>query len=360
MISHLDHLVLTTANEIACIDFYTRVLGMALETFIGGTPPVERKAFRFGDQKINLHVRGKELEPKAHAPTPGSLDLCFISTLPLEAVVGRVRGCQWPIIEGPVLRTGATGRIRSIYLRDPDSNLIEIAELLVVTTQRDDDAAAAFASPPCFLHEVDPAYSGLAPPADLPAWSDIQQWRAAERARLLTARLAMPPSVRRAKDAAIAAHLEAILGDVAGLVVSAYQAIDGEPDLCQLLERLVASGARTALPVVVAPDRPLAFRYWAPGESLHRGVRGIPIPRPDAEAVVPDILIVPVVGFDSACHRLGHGGGFFDRTLAAMLHQPRIIGVGYAQAAIATIHPQPHDIPMHVVVTEHGSLGRGD
>jgi 5,10-methenyltetrahydrofolate synthetase len=229
-----------------------------------------------------------------------------------------------------------------------------------VTTQRDDDVAAAFASPPCLLHEVDPAYSGLAPTASLQAWANIQCWRESERARLLAARLAIPPPVRRAKDVAIAANLEAILGDVGGRIVSAYQAIDGEPELDQLLGRLVASGARTALPVVVAPDRPLAFRYWAPGESLHRGVRGIPIPRPDAEAAVPDILIVPVVGFDSACHRLGHGGGFFDRTLAAMLHQPRIIGVGYAQAAIATIHPQPHDIPMHVVVTEHGSLGRGD
>ena len=128
MISHLDHLVLTTANEIACIDFYTRVMGMALETFIGGTPPVERKAFRFGDQKINLHVKGKEFEPKAKTPTPGALDLCFISTLPLVEAIGRLQECQWPIIEGPVIRTGATGRILSIYVRDPDGNLIEISE----------------------------------------------------------------------------------------------------------------------------------------------------------------------------------------------------------------------------------------
>ncbi|HNC53258.1 MAG TPA: VOC family protein [Accumulibacter sp.] len=130
MISHLDHLVLTTANEAACVDFYTRILGMTLETFIGGTPPVERKAFKFGVQKINLHIKGKEFEPKAHDPTPGSLDLCFISTLPLQAVVDRMRECRWPIIEGPVMRTGATGRIRSIYLRDPVGNLIEISEFV--------------------------------------------------------------------------------------------------------------------------------------------------------------------------------------------------------------------------------------
>ena len=78
MIDHLDHLVLTTAKEAECIDFYTRVLGMKLESFVGGTPPVERKAFKFGNQKINLHIKGKEFEPKADIPTPGSLDLVFL------------------------------------------------------------------------------------------------------------------------------------------------------------------------------------------------------------------------------------------------------------------------------------------
>jgi catechol 2,3-dioxygenase-like lactoylglutathione lyase family enzyme len=128
MIRHLDHLVLTTANEAACIDFYTRVMGMTLETFVGGTPPVERKAFKFGIQKINLHIKGREFEPKAQIPTPGALDLCFLSTVPLADVITRMRECGWPIIEGPVMRTGATGPIRSIYLRDPDNNLIEISE----------------------------------------------------------------------------------------------------------------------------------------------------------------------------------------------------------------------------------------
>jgi 5,10-methenyltetrahydrofolate synthetase len=227
---------------------------------------------------------------------------------------------------------------------------------LDVTAHKDDDASAAFASPPCFVHEVDPEYSGLETSASPMDWSDVQRWREAERARLLAARLAIPPAARRAKDLAIAANLEAILGDVGGRVVSAYQATDGEPELDQLLGRLVASGARTALPVVVAAGRSLLFRAWTPGEPLERGIRGIPVPRSDAETLVPDILIVPVVGFDSACHRLGHGGGFFDRTLAAMRHRPRVIGIGYAQAAIATIHPQPHDIPMDTVVTELGSL----
>lgn len=128
MISHLDHLVLTTSDEAACVDFYTRVLGMALETFTGGTPPVERKAFKFGSQKINLHVKGREFEPKAHLPVPGALDLCFLAGVPLAEVITRLERERWPVIEGPVLRTGATQKIRSVYVRDPDLNLIEISE----------------------------------------------------------------------------------------------------------------------------------------------------------------------------------------------------------------------------------------
>ena len=129
MIHHLDHLVLTTADEVACIDFYTRVLGMSLESFIGGTPPVSRKAFKFGQQKINLHIRGKEFDPKAHLPTPGALDLCFIASVPLAEVIAKLNQENWPISEGPVIRTGATQKIRSVYVRDPDLNLIEISEL---------------------------------------------------------------------------------------------------------------------------------------------------------------------------------------------------------------------------------------
>lgn len=124
MIDHLDHLVLTTANEEACVRFYVETMGMTLETFGAG-----RKAFRFGHQKINLHVRGHEFEPKAELPTPGSLDLCFIANVPLEEVVARLQAQGVPILEGPVMRTGATSRIRSVYVRDPDLNLIEISEL---------------------------------------------------------------------------------------------------------------------------------------------------------------------------------------------------------------------------------------
>lgn len=130
MIDHLDHLVLTTARPQACIDFYTRVMGMTLENFVGGTPPVQRSAFKFGHQKINLHIQGSEFEPKAHLPVPGSQDLCFIASIPLPQVMEKLAQADWPIIEGPVQRTGATGKILSVYVRDPDYNLIEISEPL--------------------------------------------------------------------------------------------------------------------------------------------------------------------------------------------------------------------------------------
>ena len=129
MIAQLDHLVLTTTREAACVDFYTRVLGMTLEIFSASNSPLQRKAFKFGSQKINLHVQGHEFEPKAHLPVPGALDLCFLASVPLEQVMQNLQRENWPIIEGPVLRTGATQKIRSIYVRDPDLNLIEISEL---------------------------------------------------------------------------------------------------------------------------------------------------------------------------------------------------------------------------------------
>lgn len=125
MIDHLDHLVLTTTDPEACLDFYTRVLGMQRETFGDG-----RTALRFGNQKINLHVKGREYEPKAHLPVPGALDLCFIASLPLEAVIAHLERAGVAILEGPVLRTGAVSRLRSVYVRDPDLNLIEISELV--------------------------------------------------------------------------------------------------------------------------------------------------------------------------------------------------------------------------------------
>lgn len=122
-IDRLDHLVLTVASIDATCDFYSKVLGMEITKFAGG-----RKALSFGIQKINLHQRGKEFEPKALTPTPGSGDFCLISAVPIEEVVSHLGACGVEIEEGIVPRTGATGLIKSVYLRDPDQNLVEISE----------------------------------------------------------------------------------------------------------------------------------------------------------------------------------------------------------------------------------------
>lgn len=122
MIDRLDHLVLTVRDIATSCDFYGRVLGMNIVTFGN-----DRKALVFGKQKINLHEAGKEFEPKASRPTPGSADLCFITCVPLTSVMAHLEAHNIAIIEGPLPRTGATGAIISIYLRDPDNNLIEIS-----------------------------------------------------------------------------------------------------------------------------------------------------------------------------------------------------------------------------------------
>ncbi len=118
----LDHLVLTVNDIQTSCDFYTTILGMEVVTFGDN-----RKALRFGEQKINLHQAGQEFEPKAAQPTPGSADLCFLTETPLDDIILHLGSYGLRVEEGPVLRTGATGPIISIYIRDPDQNLIEIA-----------------------------------------------------------------------------------------------------------------------------------------------------------------------------------------------------------------------------------------
>jgi catechol 2,3-dioxygenase-like lactoylglutathione lyase family enzyme len=125
MIDHIDHIVLTTRDQDACIRFYSGVLGMELVKF--STPTEERLALKFGAQKINLHEWGREFTPRAHVAVPGSLDLCFIASISLEQVVERLHKAKIKIIEGPVAKTGAKGPIRSVYVRDPDLNLVEIS-----------------------------------------------------------------------------------------------------------------------------------------------------------------------------------------------------------------------------------------
>ena len=122
MIKSLDHVVLTTRDLEKCIAFYTQALGMQLETFGEG-----RIALRFGDHKFNVHPPGLDTGIRARNPTPGSLDLCFLADCPLEDVIARLKQHNIPIEEGPVVRTGARFPIRSVYVRDPDDNLVEIS-----------------------------------------------------------------------------------------------------------------------------------------------------------------------------------------------------------------------------------------
>ena len=123
MINRIDHIVLTTRDKEACIRFYTEVLGMQLESF-----SENRLALKFGTQKINLHEWGKEFTPRAHVAAPGTLDLCFVAAVPLKQVMEKLKNAGIAILEGPVRKTGAQGPIRSVYVRDPDLNLVEISE----------------------------------------------------------------------------------------------------------------------------------------------------------------------------------------------------------------------------------------
>ena len=184
--------------------------------------------------------------------------------------------------------------------------------------------------------------------------AEVMQWRKAERRRLVKERLAMNSEVRRRHADQIAAGLEEIVGKVRGVIVSAYWPFRGEPDLRGFMAGVSDRGGQCALPVVIERGKPLVFRAWSPGEPLAKGVWNIPVPA-TTEEVLPNVVIVPVVGYDRACYRLGYGGGFFDRTLAMMKHSPLKLGVGYGQQALLTIHPQPNDIPMDMVITEEGA-----
>ncbi len=215
----------------------------------------------------------------------------------------------------------------------------------------DEDIPVTFSSPACFLYEVDPVYAGLPAAPDLQTWRDVNRWRKAERERLISTRLALSAAGRLERGGPIAARVLEEIGEVEGRIISAYWPFRGEPDLRPLLEEIVRRGGKTALPVVIEKGRPLEFHLWQACELLSRGIWNIPVPvrrRP----CVPDIVIAPVIGYDRACYRLGYGGGFFDRTLAAMQTKPSIIGVSYCAGEISTIYPQWHDVPMDLIVTE--------
>jgi 5-formyltetrahydrofolate cyclo-ligase len=227
-----------------------------------------------------------------------------------------------------------------------------------MSSAQDDDRQGEYASPPCFMHELDAEALGFAPEPDAQTRIDVVRWRRATRARLISERAQLPQAERARIASRIAAGLDALFGDVTGRTIGVYWPIRGEPDLRPWMDGVRARGGKCALPVVVRPKAPVEFRVWWPGMPLDRGVWDVPVPA-EGPAVIPDEVVAPLVGFDEACYRLGHGGGYYDRTLAALAPRPRAIGIGAQSAALSTIFPLPHDIPMDVIVTEIGTFRRG-
>jgi 5-formyltetrahydrofolate cyclo-ligase len=185
----------------------------------------------------------------------------------------------------------------------------------------------------------------------LPAW---KTWRRARRQELLAQRAAIDPAERARLQQAIDAQLLAAVHPQRGQVLAIYWPFRGEYDPRHVARVWRDRGVQNALPVVVAPGQPLQFRLWWPGVRTEPGVYGLPIPQ-GTESVKPDLLLIPPVGFDAQCYRLGHGGGYYDRTLAQWRERPpQRIGVAFEISRMPTIHPQAHDIALDAVVTEAG------
>ncbi|MCC7083336.1 MAG: 5-formyltetrahydrofolate cyclo-ligase [Burkholderiales bacterium] len=183
--------------------------------------------------------------------------------------------------------------------------------------------------------------------------ADLAAWRKAKRTELLAVREAVPLAIRRGRNEIITQLLKNAFDGLAGASIGFCWPYKGEPDTRFFLHEMRRRGSRGALPVVVAKKQAMQFREWWPGAPTTPGVFDLPIPQ-GTEIMQPQALLVPPVGFDAAGYRLGYGGGFFDRTLAACTPQPLKIAVAFEISRIETIYPQPHDIPMDFVVTEKG------
>ena len=183
--------------------------------------------------------------------------------------------------------------------------------------------------------------------------SELSAWRKNERARLLRERSALSAETLADLRSQIDHHLERAFPDLVHGILAFCWPYKNEYDARHVAASLRRRGARTALPVVIAPKTPLIFREWHPGVKLAEGPLGIPFPEASPD-VLPDHVLLPMLGWDAEGYRLGYGGGFFDRTLAAMEKRPLVIGVSYESAYLRTIYPQPYDIPVDFVVTERG------
>lgn len=185
------------------------------------------------------------------------------------------------------------------------------------------------------------------------SWELVRPWRKEARGKILGARTALPPTLRQGMTAALMERLHPLLQEAEG-PVSFYWPFRGEPDLRPLMRALSADGIEIALPVGTKIGEPLTFRPWTPGCAMARGIWDIPIPATDID-ILPQTIIAPLVGFDAALYRLGYGGGFFDRTLAARKKPAEVIGIGFAMFQLPSIRPQAHDIPMGRIVTDRSA-----
>lgn len=183
----------------------------------------------------------------------------------------------------------------------------------------------------------------------------LAAWRRQQRNELLARRLDAGGPQRREWNSAIGPALRVLLPEARGTVFGLYWPFKGEFAIRPLLRELYDRGGCPALPHVAEAKQPLEFRQWHPEVQMEAGVYGIPVPK-DTPVVTPQVLIVPLVGFDSQGYRMGYGGGYYDRTIAACPHRPLLIGVGYELSRLDTIYPQPHDIAMDYVVTEAGTF----
>lgn len=182
---------------------------------------------------------------------------------------------------------------------------------------------------------------------------DVAVWRRETRARLIAQRQQIPPEEHQRWSLKIEGFLEAALLDLPPQTVSAYWPFQAEVDLRALIDRLRAKGWIAALPLVVKKRSPLEFLRWSADAEMDAGVYGIPVPLIRIP-VQPDVVIIPLVGFDALNFRLGYGAGYFDITLAALQPRPRTIGVGFELSRLETIHPHLTDIPLDLIITEAG------
>lgn len=213
----------------------------------------------------------------------------------------------------------------------------------------EDNEPGKYASPACFMHELDAAYMEFRPPSHLPFWTT--RWRKEERQRLINARRALSSADRGKRTTPILVNLDGLLADVRDKSISTYRSFRGEHDLLERKTSLSDRSAVCFLPVFIERKIPLGFRSWWPGEKPDRGIWDIPIPISGKE-MAPDLVIAPMVGFDEARFRHGYGGGYFNRTVAVRKPAPRTIGVGFELQQVSIIHPLTHDIPMDAIVKE--------